>query len=49
MRMKLHTQLKHNDKLIAAERGSCRNISPTTKNGIGPTKEKKYVEFISQE
>lgn len=36
MRMKLHTQLKHKDKLIAAERGSWRNISPTTKNGIGP-------------
>jgi hypothetical protein len=36
IRIKLQTQLKVNDKLIAAALGSCLKISPTTINGIGP-------------
>jgi hypothetical protein len=38
IRIKLQTQLKVNDKLIAAALGSCLKISPTTINGIGPEK-----------
>ena len=36
IKMKLHTQLKVKDKLMAAALGSCRKISPTTMKGMGP-------------
>ena len=36
MSMKLQIQLKAREKLMAAALGSCRNISDTTMNGIGP-------------
>ena len=41
IRMKLQIQLKASEKLMAAARGSCRKISPTTINGIGPEKIKR--------
>jgi hypothetical protein len=45
--MKLQTQLKVKERLMAAARGSCRKISPTTMNGIGPDRNKIRL-FISQ-
>jgi hypothetical protein len=45
IRIKLQTQLKVNDKLIAAALGSCLKISPTTINGIGPEKYRALFVF----
>ena len=45
IRIKLHIQLKAREKLIAAALGSCRKISDTTMNGIGPEKEKVRISM----